>query len=152
MLNATHHDWTRANISHGLAISRRVGGKHFIVNTSFNGRGPIHIHRGRRRLNIWCNPPGRGLGIEPTTITGHPLVDAYMWDQPARLFGRRAATAARCGRQLVAGARAHVRALPDELAVAAPRHEERLLPSGASGAGRSAAVAPGDDPWQGSRA
>jgi endoglucanase len=79
MLNATHHDWTQANIRHGLAISRRVGGKHFIVNTSFNGRGPIHIYRGRRRLNIWCNPPGRGLGIEPTTITGHPLVDAYMW-------------------------------------------------------------------------
>ena len=79
MLNATHHDWTRANIRHGLAISRRVGGKHFIVNTSFNGRGPIHVYRGRRRLNMWCNPPGRGLGIEPTTITGHPLVDAYMW-------------------------------------------------------------------------
>jgi endoglucanase len=79
MLNATHHDWTRANVRHGLAISRRVGGKHFIVNTSFNGRGPIHLYRGKRRLNIWCNPPGRGLGVEPTTITGHPLVDAYMW-------------------------------------------------------------------------
>jgi endoglucanase len=79
MLNATHHDWTRANIRHGLRISRMVGGKHFIVNTSFNGRGPIHIHRGHRRLNLWCNPPGRGLGPEPTTITGHPLVDAYMW-------------------------------------------------------------------------
>lgn len=79
MLNATHHDWTRANVRHGLAISRRVGGKHFIVNTSFNGRGPIHLYRGKRRLNIWCNPPGRGLGVEPTTITGNPLVDAYMW-------------------------------------------------------------------------
>jgi endoglucanase len=79
MLNVTHHDWTRANIRHGLAISRRVGAKHFIINTSFNGRGPIHIRRGGRRLNIWCNPPGRGLGPEPTTITAHPLVDAYMW-------------------------------------------------------------------------
>jgi endoglucanase len=78
MLNATHHDWTRANIRHGLAISRRVGGKHFIVNTSFNGRGPIHV-RGRRTRNMWCNPPNRGLGISPTTRTGHPLVDAYMW-------------------------------------------------------------------------
>ena len=78
MLNATHHDWTRANVLHGLAISRRVGGKHFIVNTSFNGRGPIHIH-GRRTRNVWCNPPNRGLGTEPTTSTGHPLVDAYMW-------------------------------------------------------------------------
>jgi endoglucanase len=79
MLNVTHHDWTRANIRHGLAISRRVGGKHFIVNTSFNGRGPIHLRRGRRRVNVWCNPPGRGLGIAPTTATDHPLVDAYMW-------------------------------------------------------------------------
>jgi len=78
MLNATHHDWTRANILHGLAISRRVGGKHFIVSTSFNGRGPIHIG-GRRTRNVWCNPPNRGLGISPTTATGHPLVDAYMW-------------------------------------------------------------------------
>jgi endoglucanase len=79
MLNATHHDWTRANIRHGLAISRRVGGKHFIVNTAFNGRGPIHIRHGRRRRNLWCNPPNRGLGISPTTATAHPLVDAYMW-------------------------------------------------------------------------
>ena len=78
MLNVTHHDWTRANIRHGVAISRRVGGKHFIVNTSFNGRGPIHIG-GRRTRNVWCNPPNRGLGIAPTTVTGHPLVDAYMW-------------------------------------------------------------------------
>jgi endoglucanase len=78
MLNATHHDWTLNNIRHGLDISRRVGGKHFIVNTSFNGRGPIHI-RGRRTRNVWCNPPNRGLGIAPTTSTAHPLVDAYMW-------------------------------------------------------------------------
>jgi endoglucanase len=78
MLNATHHDWTRSNIRHGLAISRRVGGKPFIINTSYNGRGPIHI-RGRRTRNMWCNPPNRGLGISPTTSTDHPLVDAYMW-------------------------------------------------------------------------
>jgi endoglucanase len=79
MLNATHHDWTGANIRHGLAISRRVGGKHFIVNTSVNGRGPIHIRVGHRSRNMWCNPPNRGLGVAPTTATGHPLVDAFMW-------------------------------------------------------------------------
>ena len=78
MLNATHHDWTRRNILHGLAISRRVGGKHFIINTSYNGRGPIHIAVVGRR-NVWCNPPARGLGIAPTTSTAHPMVDAYMW-------------------------------------------------------------------------
>jgi endoglucanase len=79
MLNVTHHDWTRANIQHGIAISRRVGGKHFIINTSFNGRGPIHVRSGHRIRNLWCNPPNRGLGISPTTATAHPLVDAYMW-------------------------------------------------------------------------
>ena len=79
MLNATHHDWTRANIRHGVTLSRLVGGKPFIVNTSYNGRGPLHLRRGHRRLNVWCNPPGRGLGPRPTTATGHPLVDAYMY-------------------------------------------------------------------------
>jgi endoglucanase len=80
MVNATHHAWTRASIQHGLAISRQVGGKPFIVNTSFNGRGPFHVRgRGRRRINVWCNPPRRGLGISPTTRTGHPKVDAFMW-------------------------------------------------------------------------
>jgi endoglucanase len=79
MLNVTHHDWTRANILHGFDISRRMGGKHFIINTSFNGRGPIHIRAGGRIRNVWCNPPGRGLGISPRTGTGIALVDAYMW-------------------------------------------------------------------------
>jgi endoglucanase len=80
MLNATHHDWTRNNIRHGLAISRRVGGKHFIINTSYNGRGPLHYRNQRRRvINVWCHPPRRGLGIPPTTRTHHPKVDAYMW-------------------------------------------------------------------------
>ena len=86
MLNVTHHDWTRANIRHGLEISRLVGGKHFIVNTSYNGRGPIHyrrwIDRSRhiwRTINVWCHPGLRGLGPPPTTATSNPLVDAYMY-------------------------------------------------------------------------
>jgi len=84
MLNATHHDWTRNNIRHGLAISRRVGGKPFIINTSYNGRGPVHYRRWVnkhkwRMINVWCHPPRRGLGIPPTTRTDHPKVDAYMW-------------------------------------------------------------------------
>ena len=78
MLNATHHDWTLNNIRHGLEISRRVGGKHFIINTSYNGRGPVHV-AGRPTRNVWCNPPRRGAGIPPTTRTDHPKVDAYMW-------------------------------------------------------------------------
>jgi endoglucanase len=80
MLNATHYDWTRANIKYGADLSRRVGGKHFVINTAENGRGPIHKRLANgRRLTVWCNPPGRGLGPPPTTDTSHPLVDAYLW-------------------------------------------------------------------------
>jgi endoglucanase len=80
MLNATHYDWTRDNIKHGLEISRLTGGKHFVINTAENGRGPIHLRRSNgRRITIWCNPPRRGLGPAPTTETSHPRVDAYLW-------------------------------------------------------------------------
>ena len=80
MLNATHYDWTRANIQYGLKLSRLVGGKHFVINTAENGRGPIHkrLPNGRR-LTIWCNPPKRGLGPAPTTSTSNAMVDAYLW-------------------------------------------------------------------------
>jgi endoglucanase len=86
MLNVTHYDWTAYNNKHGADISRRVGGKHFIVSTSFNGRGPVHykrwINRRKhlwRRVTVWCHPLRRGLGIAPTTQTNHPLADAYLY-------------------------------------------------------------------------
>jgi endoglucanase len=86
MLNVTHHDWTASNVRHGAALSRLTGGKHFIVNTSFNGRGPVHykqwIDRRRniwRRINVWCHPGLRGLGPVPTTATHHPKADGYHW-------------------------------------------------------------------------
>ncbi|MDQ5832851.1 MAG: glycoside hydrolase family 6 protein [Actinomycetota bacterium] len=79
MLNVTHYDWTAANIQHGLDISRRVGGKPFIINTAENGRGPVFYRKGFRRINVWCNPGLRGLGPPPTTDTSHPKVDAYLW-------------------------------------------------------------------------
>jgi endoglucanase len=83
MLNATHHDWTSANIRYGLDVSRRVGGKPFVIGTGFNGRGPLHYQRSRagrrRRINVWCHPGLRGLGPPPTTLTSHPKVDAYLY-------------------------------------------------------------------------
>lgn len=86
MLNVTHYDWTANNIKHGAAISRRVGGKSFIISTSFNGRGPVHYRRwiNRRKniwrtINVWCHPLKRGLGPAPTTATHHPKVDGYFY-------------------------------------------------------------------------
>jgi endoglucanase len=85
MLNVTHYDWTANNIKYGLDISRRIGGKPFVISTSFNGRGPVHYRqrlrgkkKGWRSVNVWCHPLKRGLGIAPTTVTHHPKVDAYL--------------------------------------------------------------------------
>ncbi|MGH3995443.1 MAG: glycoside hydrolase family 6 protein, partial [Pseudonocardiaceae bacterium] len=86
MLNVTHYDWTASNIKHGLEISRLVGGKPFIISTSFNGRGPVHYRRWINRrmeiwrnVNVWCHPLRRGLGIAPTSQTHNPKVDAYLY-------------------------------------------------------------------------
>jgi endoglucanase len=81
MLNVTHYDWTIDNIRFGRQVSRLVGGKPFVVSTSYNGRGPVHfVPRGRgRRVNVFCNPRFRGLGPPPTTATGFAGVDAFLW-------------------------------------------------------------------------
>jgi endoglucanase len=65
---------------------------HFVVDTSRNGQGPndmsayaaapynqpASVISGLAAGN-WCNPPGAGLGLAPTTHTGLPLVEAYVW-------------------------------------------------------------------------
>ena len=85
MLNATHYDWTAANIRHGLDISRLVGGKHFIVNTAENGRGPVY-YRAKRRLDQHLVQPGpAGPGPTPDHHHVQPLGGRLPLDQPAGL-------------------------------------------------------------------
>ena len=83
MLNVTHHDWTQNNVRYGARLSKLLGGKHFIVNTASNGRGPVYYRKrigGRnRRVTVWCHPLYRGLGLAPTTQTSDPRADAYLW-------------------------------------------------------------------------
>ena len=130
MLNATHYDWTAANIRHGLEISRLTGGKHFIINTAENGRGPVHyrswIDRSRhiwRTINIWCNPGLRGLGPPPTTETVQPA----WWTPTSGSTGRASRSPARPQDRLVSAAGAHLRALRHQLGEAAARHALRAL-------------------------
>lgn len=65
---------------------------HFVVDTSRNGTGPNDMTRyaeapynqpadvvAALRAGNWCNPPGAGVGLRPTTRTGVPLLDAYLW-------------------------------------------------------------------------
>ena len=75
-LNVANFETTADNVAYGTALSRLLGGAHFVVDTSRNGNGPAAVGAGDRH---WCNPPGRRLGEVPTTRTGHPLVDAYLW-------------------------------------------------------------------------
>jgi len=79
-LNSTHFDWTSREIKYGESISRMIGGKHFVVNTGDNGRGPLKPPNIVKDGNeVLCNPVGRGLGPKPTTHTGYPNVDMFAW-------------------------------------------------------------------------
>ncbi|WP_409059738.1 glycoside hydrolase family 6 protein [Streptomyces sp. SYP-A7185] len=61
--------------AYGRSLSGIVGGKHFVMDTSRNGKGPL----AGDRADAWCNPPGRGLGTPPTDKTGEELLDAVLW-------------------------------------------------------------------------
>jgi endoglucanase len=75
-LNVSNFVTTDDNIAYGREISKFIGDKHFVIDTSRNGRGPKRTAQGDID---WCNPEGRGLGTQPTLNTGHPLVDAFLW-------------------------------------------------------------------------
>jgi endoglucanase len=74
-VNVSNFDRTRREIAYGRRISRRVGGKSFVIDTSRNGIGPT-------RTRQLCNPPGRALGPVPTGATGARRVDAFLWIKP----------------------------------------------------------------------
>jgi endoglucanase len=71
-LNVSNFHSVQANVSYGQQLSRLVGGKHFVIDTSRNGRGAA-VERN------WCNAPNQALGRAPTTQTGNSLVDAFLW-------------------------------------------------------------------------
>jgi endoglucanase len=78
--NDTHINWTINEIRWGEKVSRLAGGAHFVVNTSDGGRGPLlNPHPATQGVEDLCNPPGRGAGPPPTTNTGFPRVDAFIW-------------------------------------------------------------------------
>lgn len=65
---------------------------HFVIDTSRNGTGPNAMTRfaaapfdqpasviSTLAGGNWCNPPDAGLGPRPTTTTGTPLLDDYLW-------------------------------------------------------------------------
>ena len=71
-LNVSNFTSTQANAVYGRAVSLILGGKHFVIDTSRNGRAGTAGTQ-------WCNPSGQALGVVPTTATNDPLIDAYLW-------------------------------------------------------------------------
>lgn len=62
---------------------------HFVVDTARNGQGAWVPAKHYSDPQVWCNPPGRGVGDRPTTATGEELVDAYLWIARAGTSGGR---------------------------------------------------------------
>ena len=71
-LNVSNFHATPGNISYGNRLSSLVGGKHYVIDTGRNGAG-------RSVVADWCNAPGQAIGTAPTTNTGQPLADAFLW-------------------------------------------------------------------------
>lgn len=71
-LNVSNFHRTDDQVAYGNALSALVGGKHYVIDTSRNGLGSAGD-------SDWCNPAGRALGDPPTSNTGAPLADAFLW-------------------------------------------------------------------------
>ncbi|MGI5453930.1 glycoside hydrolase family 6 protein [Streptomyces sp. CA-249302] len=85
-LNVSNFQTDKASSAYGDWLSKDLGGKHYVIDTSRNGNGPYAGAGGgsggaavAEATDGWCNPPGRALGAPPTTRTGNALLDAYLW-------------------------------------------------------------------------
>ncbi|MGW2838292.1 glycoside hydrolase family 6 protein [Streptomyces sp. NPDC001493] len=74
-LNVSNFQTDETVKAYGDRLSALLGGAHYVIDSSRNGRGPLV----GGRSEAWCNPPGRALGTPPTTDTGDGRLDAYLW-------------------------------------------------------------------------
>lgn len=72
-LNVSNFERTGDATAFGNAVSSKIGGKPYVVDTGRNGNGSN---------GEWCNPSGRALGERPTAATGVDAADAYLWIKP----------------------------------------------------------------------
>ncbi|HYJ74573.1 MAG TPA: glycoside hydrolase family 6 protein [Kineosporiaceae bacterium] len=73
--------WYKTDQWYAANLGSAVPTAHFVIDTSRNGRGPWEAPADHPAGDpeVWCNPPDRGLGLRPTTRTGNPLADAFLW-------------------------------------------------------------------------
>ena len=73
-------EWYAVNVDNAANPPSPDTLAHFVIDTSRNGQGPWTAPAGKYTdAEVWCNPPGRGLGERPTLATGHALIDAQLW-------------------------------------------------------------------------
>ncbi len=72
-LNTSNFVTTDMCRQYGDKISSLLGGAHYVIDTSRNGNPTMP------EPWDWANPANRWLGPNPTTATGHPLCDAYLY-------------------------------------------------------------------------
>ena len=80
-LNVSNFYATDDVLAYGRTLSAALGGAHYVIDTGRNGNGPAPASASGPGPS-WCNPPGRALGTNPTTHTGQPDVDAFLWIKP----------------------------------------------------------------------
>ncbi|MFL6576191.1 MAG: glycoside hydrolase family 6 protein [Povalibacter sp.] len=72
--------WYTDNVDNAANPPTAATLRHFVMDTSRNGQGPWTPPAGQYNdPEVWCNPPGRGLGDRPTTNTGSAIADAKLW-------------------------------------------------------------------------
>lgn len=99
-LNSTHFNRTSKELRYGNALARSLG-KHYVVNTAENANGSLPKHRWGRygSAATTCNPRNAGLGTRPTTQTGSPYADAFLWISRPGLSSNGKAGNPQCGRE-----------------------------------------------------
>ncbi len=99
-LNSTHFNRTAKELRYGNALARSLG-KHYVVNTAENANGSLPKHKWGKygSAATTCNPRNAGLGTRPTTWTGSPYADAFLWISRPGLSSNGKAGNPQCGRK-----------------------------------------------------
>jgi hypothetical protein len=98
-LNSTHYNRTGKELRYGNALARALG-KHYVINTAENANGALPKSKWGKygSTATTCNPRNAGLGTRPTTQTGSPYADAYLWISRPGLSSNGKAGNPQCGR------------------------------------------------------
>ncbi len=71
-LNVSYFSTTAANRGYGDQLSKLIGNKHYVIDTSRNGGN-------NSPTGMQCNPRWASLGQTPTTNTGSAVNDGLLW-------------------------------------------------------------------------